>query len=129
MSQKGMVKWRGPNHRANCTGSVQARKTTSRGASKTRVMVSRGSFFTALAFIRFLLVLQLAKVFVEPIEALFPELAIVADPVRHFLERAGVETAGAPLRVASAGDQPGALEHFQVLRDRRQAHVERLGQL
>ena len=40
-----------------------------------------------------------------------------------------VETARPPLRVAPPGDQPGPLEHLQVLRHRLQADRERLGDL
>jgi hypothetical protein len=36
---------------------------------------------------------------------------------------------GPPLRLTPAHDQPGALEHAQVLGDGRHAHVERLGEL
>ena len=68
------------------------------------------------------------KVFVQSVEAFFPESAVVIDPLGDVLERAGVEMAGPPLRVAAAGDQAGALEHFEVLGDRRHAHVERLGE-
>jgi hypothetical protein len=34
-----------------------------------------------------------------------------------------------PLRVGAPCDKAGALEHAKVLRDGRQAHVERLGQI
>jgi hypothetical protein len=35
-----------------------------------------------------------------------------------------VEPAGAPLRLAALLDEAGALQHLEMLRDRRQAHVE-----
>ena len=66
---------------------------------------------------------------VETIEPGLPHLAVPFDPVGHFFQRRGLETAGAPLRVASARDQAGPLEHLQVFRDRRHAHVERLREL
>src|SRR5216684_3470743 len=42
-SQTGLVKVFGPHHFASCFGSVHALKTSSRGALKTRVMVSSRS--------------------------------------------------------------------------------------
>ena len=77
----------------------------------------------------FLLFLQLLQVFVESIETFFPEFAVVLHPAGHFSQRAGVEPAGTPLRVAAARDEPGPLQHLEVLRHRGEAHVERLGQL
>ena len=40
-----------------------------------------------------------------------------------------LETGGAPLRLAAAADQSGLLQHLQMFRHGRQAHVERLGQI
>ena len=73
--------------------------------------------------------LQYSEIVVEAIEPLFPEPAIFLEPVVGFLERARLDPAGPHLRVAAARDQAGALEHLQMLGDRRQAHVERLGEL
>src|SRR5207302_1600736 len=66
---------------------------------------------------------------VQPIEGLVPEPAITLQPVDGLLEGTCLETAGAPLRLAAACDEPGAFEHLQVLRDGGQAHVERPGEL
>ena len=55
--------------------------------------------------------------------------AVALDPDVGRFERLRLDAARAPLRVAAAGDQAGALEHLQVLRDGRLAHVERLGEL
>src|SRR5689334_23028181 len=86
----------GPNHFITCSGLLIARKTMRAGASKVRVMTtvrSAGlSLATALADIRFLLGLQFLHVGIEPVEALLPETAVVADPFRGVLERGGVET-------------------------------------
>src|SRR5687767_4299419 len=76
-----------------------------------------------------LLLVDLFQVAVEPIEPFFPDVAVALGPVGDFLERAGLDPAGPPLRVAPPRDQPGALEHPKVLRHGDQAHVERLGQL
>jgi len=53
----------------------------------------------------------------------------VLDPVGRDVEAVGLEPARPELPVAAARDEAGALEHLQVLGDRRQAHVERLGQV
>src|SRR3954454_8279149 len=68
--------------------------------------------------------LQLAQVGVEAIEAAFPQRAVPLGPGGDFLEQRGLDPARTPLRVASARDEAGALEHAQVLRHGRQAHVE-----
>ena len=62
---------------------------------------------------------------VEAVEAAFPELPVVLQPVRGVLERLGLQPARPPLCVASARNQSGVLEHLQVLGDRRQADRER----
>jgi len=54
---------------------------------------------------------------------------MTVDPFRHVLQRRRLQPAGSPLRFAAAGDEARALEHFQVFRDGRQAHVEGLRQL
>src|SRR4051812_23612469 len=141
-SQRGLVKWCGPHHWAMCSGSVQTLNTRARGASKTRVSTSSspdplpgclparaaapGSLFSATLF---LLGLKLFQVIIEPVEALFPELPVELDPRGGVLQRPRLQPARPPLRFAAAGDEPRALEHLQVLGNRRQGHVERLGQL
>src|SRR5438045_9684779 len=75
-----------------------------------------------------LLLLQFAQMIFQPIEALFPEPAVVLQPVGGILERVRGEPAGPPLRLATARDEPGALQHLEVLGDRRKAHRERLGE-
>ena len=77
----------------------------------------------------FLLRLQLVQQGVEALEAPLPELAVALEPVGGLGERLGLEPARPPLRVAAARNQPGALEHLEVLGDRGLAHRERLGEL
>src|SRR2546423_6350855 len=126
---------RGPHQFARCFASLHIWNTRSGGASKTRVAeIARASSLVAaaVAFLGgmiLLLFLNFSKVFVQTVGTLFPELFVVAHPVGDVLERTGIETAGSPLRIAASSDEPGALEHFEVLGDRRQAHVERLRQL
>src|SRR5579859_2186354 len=118
-SHRGLVKPRGPHHFATCLGSVHALKTRSRGASKTRVnSTSRGAeSVTGLlaAAMFFLLRLKFAKIVIKAVKAFVPESAVMLDPVGHALERLGPQAAGPPLGVAAPGNQPGTLEHLQVL--------------
>ena len=51
------------------------------------------------------------------------------EPVVDILEGLGSDPAGPPLRLAAARDEPGTLQHLQMLGDRGKAHRERLGQL
>src|SRR5258706_6355727 len=115
ISHAMVVKPCGPHQRAASTGSTQASKTRRRGAAKTRVMTS-SSLFAAM---RFPLLLDLAQIVVEAIEAGVPELAVQPEPVDRALERPGFQAARPPLRGAAARDQAGALQHLQVLGDRR----------
>src|SRR5207249_10539706 len=55
----------------------------------------------------------------------FPQTAIAFQPLGSFSEPLGLEAARPPLRVAAARNQAGALQHLQVLGDRRLAHRER----
>src|SRR6266568_835411 len=112
------VKPFGPHQWTTCRGSVHIRQTSSRGASKTRVAAI--SFCAAFATAMFLLLfffLQLVQVLVQAIEAFFPEFFVVVDPAGGLFQRRRIEMAGAPLRVAAAGDQASALEDFEVLGD------------
>src|SRR2546426_11955778 len=132
--QTGAVKCSGGNHSASCRGSVHARYTTSRGASNTRVVVSVRSVggvvrLLVLLFMRPVLSLQLAQMVFQAIEALLPELAVTLHPVGGFLETLRLEPAGPPLRVATARDEAGTLEDFEVLGDGWKRYVERLCQL
>ena len=54
------------------------------------------------------------QVDVEPVEAGVPEGAVALHPLGGLPQRPGLEAARAPLGVAAARDQPGALEHLQV---------------
>src|ERR1051325_3129159 len=125
-----MVKPFGPHHSPRYSRFVNASKTSARGASKTRVATiarpSAAAFgcWSAGMFL-LLLLLQCAQESFEAVETLLPEFAVVLDPLSDVLERRGLETARPPLRLASTGDESRALEHFQMLRDRRETHLER----
>src|SRR5258708_15178631 len=98
--QNGSVESLGPNQRARCSGSVQASKTSSRGAAKTRVRTSSCSAVSMLALLACMLslLLQLLQVLLDPIEALLPEAAVVLHPPRHLLLRIPTQISLPPLR-------------------------------
>src|SRR4051812_22676499 len=72
--------------------------------------------------------LQAPEIVIEPVEPFFPELAIAIEPIVDAFEGRRLEPTRAPLRLATACDQPGALEHLEVLGNCRPTDVERLGQ-
>src|SRR5437868_12865119 len=120
-----------------CSGLLMASKTRWRGASNRRVsrisrsdgvVTSKVSVFLALPAMSLLLRFQLLQIGVEAIEPLFPDRAKTPGPLGGFFQRGRLQPARAPLRVAPARDESRPFEDPQVLRDRRHAHGERLGQ-
>src|SRR6266851_8031372 len=139
ISQDVIVKPFGPAQHAIRSGSAHALQTRLRGASKMRVMTSSRSADSVAALLvaaiflllhlRFLLFhLQVAQINIQTIEALLPEAAIILDPVGGVPERTRLEPARTPLRLAAARDQAGALQHLEMLGDRRKAHLEGFSQ-
>src|SRR5215510_9902045 len=128
MIASGQVKSLGPAQRFMCSASDQSANTIDAGASKVRTMSSSLSaiFFaagiTGSCF-------ELVDVGSHPVEALVPEPPINREPVVDGPEASHFQPTRPPLRLATARDQPGALEHFQVARHRREADLEGLGQL
>ena len=61
-----------------------------------------------------------------PIETALPDPAVLVHPRRDVPQRLGPQLAGPPLRIPALDDQAGSLQHLEVLRDARQAHVEGL---
>src|SRR5260370_42150869 len=119
ISQTGFVKPRGPHQCAMCLGSVHALNTSSRGASKTRVMTSSrcGALVTALflsllAAMLLLLLFQLDQIVFQTIEALLPETAVVLHPAGDVLEWTCLQLAGPPLGFAPPPHQARALQHL-----------------
>src|SRR5690348_4855563 len=109
-----MEKPRGPHHCARWSGDVQSLKTRSRGASKRRVTESSrsavllvvvvvpsrivgspserwwGDVAGLLVRVRLLVLgLDFLQVRVEAVKTLFPEPAVVVDPVGDVLQRGG----------------------------------------
>src|SRR3954469_19056665 len=67
---------------------------------------------------------QVVEVCIEALIARVPKLAIVLCPFGDLLDRRRLQATGSPLRLPSARDEPGALEHPKMFRDRRATHVE-----
>ena len=65
----------------------------------------------------------------ERVEALFPKLPVLLNPLRGLTDRPGVDPATVDASGLAARHEPGLLEHAQVPRDRRERHAVRLGQL
>src|SRR5215470_9513161 len=133
-----MVHPSGPSsHCGTCLGLVQASKTIARGASKTRVIsscVSVGVVYVVTPSLvpltmGLLLLLEVFEVVVEPRVARIPEAAKFSGPLGDLLERGRVEGTGAPLRFSAALNEPGTLEHAEVLGYGRPAHREGSRQL
>src|ERR1700683_3572881 len=96
------------------------------------VTVNRAGSIDGLALFAstfFLLRFHFFQQGIQALEISFPELSIPLEPSVGFSEPSGFETPRAPLRVAPARDQSGALEHFEMFRNRRLAHGEGCSQL
>src|SRR5271170_2282483 len=92
ISQAGQLKPFGPHHCITYFGSVHAFQTNSRGASKTLVTTIRSISLTMFSVISDLL-LHLIYNYVQFVETLFPESAIIDRPVADCLNRLGPERA------------------------------------
>src|SRR5215469_2590639 len=92
ISQTGDVHPFGPHHCITYFGSVHAFQTSSRGASKTRVITIRSVSLTVSFVISDLLFHSLHN-HIQLVETLFPELAIADRPVANRLNRLRPERA------------------------------------
>src|SRR5579862_5461636 len=87
ISQKGAVKPFGPHHCITYFGSVHAFQTSSRGASKTRVIIIRSVSLAVLLVISGLRFFHLIYDHFQFVQTLFPESAIADRPVADRLDR------------------------------------------
>src|SRR6476620_9374358 len=95
----------GPQKWVRCSGSTMQRKTSSRGASNSRVKRRTCSVIGVSVRTG----LQGAEAVVELVEALGPQLPVGLDPVDSGVESVPCQVAGPELGLPSAGDQPRAL--------------------
>src|SRR5579883_1053677 len=72
--------------------------------------------------------LHLLQQAIQPLKAFVPETPEILKPFARIAKRLRNQTPRPALRLPSAGNQPGLLEHFQMLRDCRLAHRERARQ-
>ena len=66
---------------------------------------------------------------VQTAELLFVDQPVFVDPGGECLELGRIQVHGSALGVPRPGDQPGLLEHLDVLRDRLLGDLEGIGQL
>src|SRR5262249_3211365 len=120
-------------HWANSTGSVWARSSCAGVAAKSRLIRMMGSFGSAsmtVSLTLFMVVsLHLLQDSVKPAVALLGADPVALDPGIHQVESPNLEAHRPGLRPWRPADQPGLLEHPQVLVDGLQRHLVRLGQL
>src|SRR6516225_5858087 len=96
ISQKTVVKPCGPHQRATCSGCVHVLNTSTRGASIRRETISSRSATLVSASTAPLLTLQFLQVSFQAIKALFPEDAVMFQPVGGTLQRARLQPARTP---------------------------------
>src|SRR5215472_18316734 len=87
------------------------------------------ALFRALASMSLLLSLQLLEVAVEAAEAALPVAAVAFRPLRHIAQRRRLQAARPRLTTPPAAHESRALEHLQMLGDRRLADRERAREL
>src|SRR6476646_3540152 len=133
----------GAHHRMNSSGLVHASNTMRAGPLKVRVTTSSRSDFRStvvrffmgvgslslLGSINLLLPFQFLDNLVQLVEACVPELAVLLEPCRLFLQTARAELAGPHAPELLRGDEPGLLQDADVLLHAREGHVEPLGQV
>jgi hypothetical protein len=74
----------------------------------------------------FLLLQRIGQVLVQSVEGLFPERAMLRDPVGGGGERFRIEATAVDASFASALQETGVFENSQVFRDGGQRHIEGL---
>src|ERR1700754_2883982 len=112
-----MVQPSGPSIQfGTCSASVNASKTSLRGASNTRVIATSLSegvvnvVVPASFVVSMILLLHLLQVCVQPGVAGVPELSVVLGPLSDLTQRRRLEPARAPLSLPSPGDETCPLE-------------------
>src|SRR6516225_1502600 len=126
----GTVAPSGPYHALKCSGSVHIRQMRSTGASRMRSITTAScGVSSAIVLTRLSLRSELGEVVVHPVEAGLPDGPVLLGPGRDLLQGGRVEGAGPVLGSLATLDQPGPLQHLDVLGDRRKRQVERPGEL
>ena len=75
------------------------------------------------------IVRQAGEHIVQPLEPRLPQRAVLAEPVPQFLDRVGLEAAGAGGAFDAGLDQAGLFQHLEVAADRGLADREGAGEV
>src|SRR3984893_985603 len=111
----------GPTQRANSAGSVWARKSCPGVAAKSRAIRMTGSFGSASMIVSVILFIfvsvHLRQDGVEAAVALVDASPVALDPGVHQVQGLDLQADRPGLRPSWPADEPGVLEHPQVLVD------------
>src|SRR5262245_12439938 len=133
----------GTHHRLSSSGLVNASNTMRGGPLMVRVTTTSRSDFRStvvrafvvmgsvslLASIGVLLPFQFLDNVVQFVESRVPELVVLLEPCRFFLESARAELAGPHAPDLLRPDEPRPLQDADVLLHAREGHMERLGKV
>src|SRR5439155_164957 len=133
----------GTHQRSSSSALVNASNTMRAGPLMVRVTVTSRSdvrstvvrFFTGpgllslLAFIALLLSCQFLHNLLQLIEAFVPTPAVPLEPRRLFFQSSRAQSARPHAPDLLRGDEPGLLQHADVLLHARERHTKRLGKV
>jgi hypothetical protein len=75
------------------------------------------------------LLLLFDEIFLQVVESVFPEFAMARDPLRRGVHRSGIEPAVVDPTLSAPCEESRFFQNLQVLRDRGERDVERLGEV
>src|SRR6516162_2909522 len=121
----------GPYQAAKCSGTVHICQMSSMGASKRRSITTESCvlFVSVMALDVPSSMFELVEIVVHAVKARLPDGPVLLDPGRHHSQAGRVEGARSVLGALAADDQPGLLQHLDVLGDCRERQVERVCEL
>src|SRR3954454_15116531 len=120
MAATEMLAPAGPYHAAKCSGSAHNFQITPGGASNVRSITrSCAPLSPVMVNARLSLLLEWLEVGVHPVEPRLPDRPVLLGPRGNLLERCRVQATRPVLRVLTSDNQPGSLEHLDVLGDSR----------
>src|SRR5215470_11426702 len=126
----GIVAPSGPYQALKCSGSVHICQTRASGASTMRSIWTASVELLSVTAVACPSPLpELFEVVVHPVEAGLPDGPVAFSPTRDLLQWCRVQGARPVLGSLAPHHQPGPFQHLDVFRDRRERHLERLGEL
>src|SRR5262245_41221898 len=121
----------GANQLRTCSGFVNTSKTSSSGASNSRVVTisrSLGKSTTAdpyrLGVTGLSFSLEFLEVVAHPVQPLVPSLLVLGQPLVERPQALGLKAVQAAATLRPGPDEPDLAEHPQVLRNLRLGHRE-----